>query len=230
MKKLIISLIVLSLSFIIFAQDNVAITLKAKGNVNLTRSEDLRLVKEGENLFNKDELESQSESFAVVKFVDGSSLIKLFPNSILTLNTEEEDGELNKKNSLKVGSLWAKVSKKTGLFEVDTPNTVVSVKGTEFMVEVDELGLASVSVKEGEVTIKAKDTDKETIVLPGQKANEDEKGDIDVREYGVEDFDSDKTGGEDLGDDLGEEYEVLKFELIGEDGQREEVELKLYKR
>ena len=160
MKKTIILILTVCFCSLIFAVDNVAITLKAKGDINLTRNEELKKINEGENLFNLDELESKSESFAVVKFVDGSSLIKLFPNSILTINTEEADGELNKKSSLKVGTLWAKVSKKTGLFEVDTPNTVVSVKGTEFTVEVDEYGRAALNVKDGEVIIKPKDSEK----------------------------------------------------------------------
>lgn len=228
MKKAIALVILIVLIGSVFAADNVAITLKAKGEVNLTRSEEQRNVNEGENLFNSDELESMSESFAVVKFVDGSSLIKLFPNSILTINTEEEDGELNKRNSLKVGSLWAKVSKKTGLFEVDTPNTVVSVKGTEFIVEVDDFGRASCSVKDGEVIIKAKESEKETTVLPGQKANEDENGNIDVSAFNVDDFESPETNETETEETL--EYEILKFELIGEDGQKEEIEMKFIKR
>jgi FecR protein len=225
MKRFIVLLIVICFIGSLFAAENVAITLKAKGDVNLTREKELSKVKEGAGLYNSDELESKNESFAVIKFVDGSSLIKLFPNSILTINTDKTDGELNKKNSLKVGSLWAKVSKKTGLFEIDTPNTVVSVKGTEFILDVNELGQASLSVKEGEVTIKNKDSEKETIVLPGQKASEDDKGNINVAVYDVETFDTpEPTDGEE------EDYEILKFNLVGENGQREEVELKLIKR
>lgn len=225
MKKTIIFILAVYFCGVVFAADNVAITLKAKGEVNLTRDEEFSKIKEGENLFNSDELESKSESFAVVKFVDGSSLIKLFPNSILTINTEEVDGELNKKNSLKIGTLWAKVSKKTGLFEIDTPNTVVSVKGTEFILEVNEFGLAALQVKDGEVIIKAKDSDKETLVLPGQRASEDENGNIDVASYDVDSFESpEKT------DTGGEEYEILRFNLIGEDGQKEEVEMKFIKK
>ncbi|MCK4313062.1 MAG: hypothetical protein KAW88_10050, partial [Candidatus Cloacimonetes bacterium] len=84
--KLIFIVLVMICTTIAFAKDSIAIALKVKGDVELKREEQISKAKTGEELVNKDELESKEDSFAAVKFVDGSSVVKLFPNSILTIN------------------------------------------------------------------------------------------------------------------------------------------------
>lgn len=222
MKKIIIFAFVLCVALNSFAVDSVAIALKAKGDIELMRGDNTTKVSSGEGLMNKDELESKDESFAVVKFIDGSSLVKLFPNSILTISAKEEDGKLNKKNTLKMGTIWAKVSKKTGMFEVDTPNTVVSVKGTEFMVDVEEDGSTSVRVKDGEVNVKSKETNQEKSVVPGEKAVINADGQIDVSRSADTNF-TDPTR-DDSGTGSGAS-EVLKVELKNADGEIQVIEI-----
>jgi len=229
MKNILILVFLLSVAVSSFAADSVAIALKTKGDIELMRGEDTSKVNSGDGLMNQDELESKEEAFAVVKFIDGSSLIKLFPNSILTIDAKEEDGLLNKKSTLKMGTIWAKVSKKTGMFEVDTPNTVVSVKGTEFMVDVDEEGTTSVRVKEGEVNLKSKDTNDEKSVVPGEKGVVDKKGKISVARSADTNF-TDPTRSSD--DDSGGgsqtksgETEVMRIELKNADGEIQVIEI-----
>ena len=79
------------LSLSLFASDPVAIMLKAKGEIELNRNDEKTKAEEGQNLINKDELVSKEQAFAVVKFIDGSSNVKLFPNSILTIEAEKEE-------------------------------------------------------------------------------------------------------------------------------------------
>ena len=179
MKKIIsISLIIFIFAISLIAQESVGIVLKVKGDVVLTHEEDDSKAKNGSELENKDVLESKEESFAVVKFIDGSSVIKLFPNSILTVNTEKVNGKLNKKSTMKLGELWAKVTKNTGEFIIDTPTTVVSVKGTRFVLFVDENGFTDIYTLEGVVNMKNKKDNNETDVGIGQKAHSTGEGEI----------------------------------------------------
>lgn len=212
----------------LFASDPVAFLIKAKGEIELNRNAEKAAATEGQNLLNKDELISREQSFAVIKFIDGSSTVKLFPNSILTIEAEQDAGKLNKKNTLLLGSILAQVKKKTGIFEVDTPNNVVSVKGTEFMVEVGDNGLTAVSVKEGEVSVKNKQTAKEVLVDSGQKATENEDGEFLFSEVSEEEFGT--TSEEEKEEKASGEIETLKIELQNEDGETETIEIEFKKR
>ncbi len=179
MKKIIfISLMILIFTISLLAQESVGIVLKVKGDVVLTHKEEDLNAKDGTELENKDVLESKEESFAVVKFIDGSSVIKLFPNSILTINTEKVNGKLNKKSTMKLGELWAKVTKNTGEFVIDTPTTVVSVKGTRFVLFVDENGFTDLYTLEGVVRMENKKDKKKAEVGTGQKAHSTGEGEI----------------------------------------------------
>ncbi|MHA1740457.1 MAG: FecR family protein [Candidatus Heimdallarchaeota archaeon] len=179
MKKKIMFIVLISIFTIyLIAQESVGITLKVKGEVVLTHKEEDLTAKDGTELENNDVLESKDESFAVVKFIDGSSVVKLFPNSILTINAEKKDGKLNKKSTMKLGELWAKVSKNTGDFVIDTPTTVVSVKGTKFVLVVGENGVTNLFTLEGVVNIKNKKDDNEANVGKGQKASSSGEGEI----------------------------------------------------
>ncbi len=179
MKKIIfISLMILIFTISLLAQESVGIVLKVKGDVVLTHKEEDLNAKDGTELENKDVLESKEESFAVVKFIDGSSVIKLFPNSILTINTEKVNGKLNKKSTMKLGELWAKVTKNTGEFVIDTPTTVVSVKGTRFVLFVDENGFTDLYTLEGVVRMENKKDKKKAEVGAGQKAHSTGEGEI----------------------------------------------------
>jgi len=155
----------------LIAKESVGIALKVKGDVILTHAEVNINAKDGTELENNDVLESKSESFAVVKFIDGSSVVKLFPNSILTISAEKTNGKLNKKSTIKLGELWAKVTKNTGEFVIETPTTVVSVKGTKFVLAVDENGFTDLFTLEGVVNMKNKKDDIEADVGAGQKAH-----------------------------------------------------------
>ncbi|MDP8268006.1 MAG: FecR family protein [Candidatus Tenebribacter davisii] len=209
-KILCIVIIIILFSFPLIAQDTVGIALKVKGDVILTHGEDLLNAKNGSELENEDTLESKDESFAVVKFIDGSSVVKLFPNSILTINASKTNGKLNKKSTMKLGELWAKVSKNTGSFIVDTPTTVVSVKGTKFILSVDESGFTDLYTLDGVVNIKNKLDDKEADVKAGQKAHSIGKNEIlvaEIEEDEMKDYDVKMS-------------ENLKIELKNDNGEK----------
>ena len=171
MNKKFILLVILIIIMITgsYAIDSVAYPLKVKGNVDLIRNLESSALKLEDNLFNGDEVETKAESFAAIKFEDESSIIKLFPNTILNIHTEKQGNKYNKRSLLTMGELWARVEKGTGKFEIETPTTVVSVKGTNFMLNINEDGTTQLYTFEGEVFFQNKITGEAEAILAGQK-------------------------------------------------------------
>jgi hypothetical protein len=114
-----------------------------------------------------DVLRTGEDSFASVIFQDDGSRVKLGPAATVTLNATRKQKQLDKSLVLDSGKLWAKVTKKRGAeFQVKTPTSVASVKGTRFIIEETEEGetwlwvledavsfsngIAEVTVSEGE--------------------------------------------------------------------------------
>jgi hypothetical protein len=90
-----------------------------------------------------------------VTFTD-QSLIKIRPNSHITLNAFVSPFE--KKNSVLLffGRIWNKLSRKAlklGSLEVQTPTAVCGVRGTEFWTASYEDGTTIIRVESGEVTV-----------------------------------------------------------------------------
>ena len=217
MKKIILISLLLILAISLIAKESVGIVLKVKGEVILTHKEEDLNVKDGTELENKDVLESKDESFAVIKFIDGSSVIKLFPNSILTINTEKTNGKLNKRSTMKLGELWAKVTKNTGEFIIDTPTTVVSVKGTKYVLSVDENGFTDLYTLEGVVNMKNKKDNNEVDVGAGNKAHStgENKIVIGVIEEGeIEEYDVKLT-------------ETLNINLKNDSGEKRSIKIEM---
>ena len=204
-NKIMFLILFISLTSMIYALDSVAFALKVKGNVELAREENVSEISTGEELINKDELESKEDSFAAIKFIDGSSIVKLFPNSILQINTEKVDGKLNKKSFLKMGNLWSKVVQKTGVFEVETPTTVVSVKGTEFLLTVSEMGITEIFTFTGEVQVRNKFDNKTSTVPAGNKALSTGETELEITE--IEEGDIDEETQEYIEEEVEEEEE-----------------------
>lgn len=221
MKKIIFILILVLSITLLNCQDTVALTLKVKGTVNLLRERVTTSLITGAELLNKDVLESGEEAFAALKFIDGSSIVKLFPNSILEINAEQDQKNLKKKTMLNMGELWAKVTKQTGAFEIETPTTVVSVRGTNFLVGVDENGYTNLTTFSGTVEMKNKQDNQSVLVGEGEKAYSTGSGEIIVSEFALEDLDPEIL-------ELIEsesEGETLKIELEGPDGEKRTINI-----
>ncbi len=217
-KTLFIIIVILFVS-ICQADDSVALTIKAKGKIELTRGEENSKLNTGDELYNKDELESMEDSFAAFKFIDGSSIVKLFPNSILTINAQKDGDKLNKKSYLKMGELWSKVVKKTGVFEVETPTTVVSVKGTEILISHSNEKGTILYTFSGEAEIKNKRDGKTAIVGADQKAHLTPDGLIEVS--GIQKGDIDK-GVQQMMEEEGSS-ENIEIELKNDSGEKKTI-------
>jgi hypothetical protein len=147
------------------AQDTVAYVGELGGTVRVTRANpgEVMDAELGMLLSQGDVIKTEDASYAAVVFQDDGSRVKLGENSQLTLNAQRREQKLSKRLFLNVGKLWAKVTRGRDTdFEVSTPTSVASVKGTRFIAEEDGRGQTwywalddaiQVSSDTGEVTI-----------------------------------------------------------------------------
>ncbi|MCK4957680.1 MAG: FecR domain-containing protein, partial [Candidatus Cloacimonetes bacterium] len=187
-KKIIVFISILFTISLLSGIDSVAKTIKIKGDIELTRNQNIYNVSTGDQLFNDDELVCKENSYAAIKFSDDSSIVKLFPNSLLIIHSEKKGEKFEKRNFLKMGEVWTKVKKRSGLFEIETPTTVASVKGTGFLLSVDENGVTDLYTLEGEVEFSNKFDDQTASITAGNRGTSSGEGIINVQPFDISDL------------------------------------------
>ena len=118
----------------IFAQDQMAVTTKVFGNVEIFKKKGSSVeLKQGSILSIGDQIKTSRGSFAAIIFIDDRSILKIKENSILTLNGQRKRGSISKEINLQGGSLRAQVTDQTRKnFTIESSVSVASVKGTDF--------------------------------------------------------------------------------------------------
>ena len=106
-------------------------------------------------LYESDSVKTGSNSSASV-ILFRSSIIRLDSNTEITLQEIlQKEGENSVKIEQDTGRTWNTISKISGIdnYEVQTPTTIASVRGTSFDVKVYASGITDVSVVDGNVTV-----------------------------------------------------------------------------
>ena len=150
MKKFLISLFIVLLSITVASASSVLGRVElTKGNVKVKSEGSLRKSKISNGLEVKkgDLLTTSRNSYAVIKLVDGSTLV-LDASSTLHFASENMAEQTNGKVFYKITSRDANNSLK-----VKTPFAIIGIKGTTFIVDSGEK--ASVKLKEGVVGIQS---------------------------------------------------------------------------
>jgi hypothetical protein len=113
----------------------IAVIIKVKGNVTLYKDNKVseQKLRRGTRLIAGDKLVTDSKGYAAIRFTDDKSLLRVRSNSTCTIRTREEKNETIKNVFLEVGTIYARVTKQNAKFEVQTPTSVASVKGTEWI-------------------------------------------------------------------------------------------------
>lgn len=147
-------LIILLIATTVFAQQKepMATVRLINGSLQIKRSdtEKWEIGTLGMMLFSGDQIKTGENSKAYILFTDATQ-VKMNASSLLTIEGKREEKSLVKKLQLKVGEIWAKVTRQDSPMQVETPTSVASVKGTEFDVLVDEDGNTWVFVFEGSI-------------------------------------------------------------------------------
>jgi len=117
--------------------ETIAVVLKSKGNIQLYRSGKVsdQSIKRGFRLQDGDKLVTGPKAYAALRFIDDASLLRIRANSTCSIKGKKEKNELIKNVYLEVGTIFARVTKQRGKFEISTPTSVASVKGTEWITE-----------------------------------------------------------------------------------------------
>lgn len=177
MKKILLSLLLLTFFSIVYAQ-NVAAIAGMKGNIKILRDKKTIIAKTGDIIKNADEISSGEESFAAIRFIDNGATTKLFPNSIIIISASVEGNTLNKRNSISKGTARSQVSPRSGNYIVETPNTVASVKGTDFLATYEDF-LTTIGVIDGEVEVRNKTSDRSIDANANDVIQGDDEGNLD---------------------------------------------------
>jgi hypothetical protein len=116
--------------------DMVAITVKARGQVKLTQANQVRStpIKNGQILKDQDKIDTGPSSTCAVKFLDDKSLLRIRENSSCVIETKKEKNVVDKNILVKIGTFFADLFKPKGIFQVTTPTSVASVKGTRWWI------------------------------------------------------------------------------------------------
>jgi hypothetical protein len=119
------------------AAETIAVVLKVKGKVVISRGTQAQslTLKRGSRLQDGDKLVTDKNSYAAVRFIDDASLLRIRANSTCTIKGKKDKNQVIKTVALEVGTILAKVTKQRGKFEISTPTSVASVKGTEWITE-----------------------------------------------------------------------------------------------
>jgi len=141
-KNIVVTLISIFSVFLIFtavyAAKSVAITIKSKGKVKIYESgkKSEKNLKRGFRLRDGDKIVTGDKSYAAFRFIDDKSLVRIRSNSSCTVKGEEEkDNSIIKNIFVEIGTIFARITKQKGRFQVTTPTSVASVKGTKFITD-----------------------------------------------------------------------------------------------
>lgn len=130
------------------------------GQVKLTRVGGAKtdVISNSVELFAGDLLETLRESKAALTYSDGTimrikerTLVEVQPLSIKVFK----------------GKTWYKFTKRGTEFRIETPTLVAGIRGTEFEVSVSSRKKSSVSVTEGAVSVKSRNSDRGMLLRPG---------------------------------------------------------------
>ncbi len=223
MKRMIILCILVALTYTLMAADSVALLSASKGKVDISRDAKAIKFKNGELLKNNDELRTGGESFAAYKYIDGSSTIKVFSNSLVRITANRSGKTLSKKVVVDKGSVFTSVKPKTGAFMVQTPTTVASVKGTGFLTKLTDKGESMFIVTDGEVEIKILNQEEVKSVPAGKTAVIDEAGNYEIRESTPEDTSSIEEA--EIESTQKNEPKIIRIPVVDEAGKTKYIEI-----
>lgn len=206
------------------AAESVAYLTQGKGDLKILRGGKAIKHKNGEVLVNNDEVRTGSQSFAALKYLDGGATVKVFSNSIIKLTARKQGKNLDKNTSLNKGSLYSKVNDKVkGNYQVETPTTVASVKGTGFLTKYTADGTTIVVVLEGTVEVQHKESGRRTVTEAGSTTIVSPGGEI-VTQPTVE---ADLTPEEWSQTESGQtEQKTMKIQLTDEQGNLKYIEIR----
>jgi hypothetical protein len=119
-------------------EKDIALLLKTTGPVQIgTEAGAWQNAARGARLHAGAQVRTGDQALAAIVFTDDKSLLKVRSNSKVVINGKREAAvsgsqRIAKTIAMEIGELWAKVTKGSAPFRVETPSGVAAVKGTIF--------------------------------------------------------------------------------------------------
>jgi hypothetical protein len=221
MKRILILItLLLVLATYLCAENPIAVMVKMKGDVTLTRNTKKVSIKVGDVLFHNDKIQSGSASYAALKYVDNGAFLKIFPNSIVSIKVDVDNGKLNKSANIEKGTLFSAINKKIKAnYSVESPTTVASVKGTKYISNFDVDRTFYVYTTEGVVSAENLKSRTKMDVPAGSMLQSNPDGSMTVSKYtnlpsGWEEMLSDTEGAQTLKIELQNSFGQKKYIII----------------
>lgn len=142
MKRTIVYLLFIALTSA-WGAEKIAFTTKVSGRVTLTTPQgQTNPLKRGTALNMDEKIVTGSDGSVVIMFIDDKSILRIQKNTTLTIRGESfgsgSSRALSKQIDMQFGKLRAQVSEqRRGEFQISTPTSVASVKGTDFWITSD---------------------------------------------------------------------------------------------
>lgn len=138
-----------------------------KGTVQVLRSGETQGFTKGDNVSEEDQIQTGKNSTVVIDTGEGVTL-KVTPQTKITLNRFSRN---QNSYNVQIGGVFAKVKKGTRNFQVKTPNSTASVRGTSLFIHAQENKDTWLAVDEGEVEIIEPESGSMAVVQPCQAVN-----------------------------------------------------------
>ena len=142
-----------------FAEENVAVVIKLEGEVRISPANSIKseAVKKGRILQHGDKLETGAGGYCAIKFLDDKSLLRIKEKSSCIIEGKRKGNAIEKNIFTEFGSFFFSLFKQKEQFDVTTPTSVASVKGTKFwVVQLSQSGVSRFVCTEGAIEIKNK--------------------------------------------------------------------------
>lgn len=207
-RLLIVFTLIFVLATFLFAENPIAVMIKMKGDITLTRNAKKVTIKAGDILYHNDKIQSGNASYAALKYVDNGAFLKIFPNSIVSIKIDGDKGLSKKSANIEKGTVFSSINKKIkSQYTVESPTTVASVKGTKYISNFDIDRVFYVYTTEGIVTAENLKSRTKMDVPAGSMLQSNPDGTMIVSK-----FTTLPTGWDDMLQDT-EEAQTLKIEL-----------------
>jgi hypothetical protein len=221
MKRILILITLIGvLSTVLLAENPIAVMVKMKGDVSLTRNTKKLTVKAGDVLYHNDKIQSGNASYAALKYVDNGAYLKIFPNSVVTIKINAEKGLSEKAATIEKGTIFSSINRKIkGHYVVESPTTVASVKGTKYLSNFDVDRTFYVYTTEGVVEAENLKSREKRDVPAGSMLQSNPDGSMTVSKFtelpnGWGDMISDMEGAQKIKVELQNSYGVKKYIII----------------
>ncbi|MBL8028710.1 MAG: FecR domain-containing protein [Fibrobacteres bacterium] len=173
MKNITTLILILLLSVAVFSKgaETSALVYKMKGKVSVTQPGKAEsAAKAGELLLRGTKIQTGEDGLALIKLLDDNSMIRVAALSVLTLNAKGDKESEGKKGKVSLGSVLFDVQKKmnSSIFQVETPTSVATVKGTRFWIIVKNDSICITTTLEGSVEVEHSFTKEKVLVNAGE--------------------------------------------------------------